>query len=104
MRNKKNKSSIKKTPPPPYNKQKKPSIVSTLGESMMWGTGMGLGSEAGHSIFRGIFGGNNQVQQPIVNNSCEDIKKLYEKCLVSNSFDNSKCEFLKNDIEKICYI
>ena len=59
MRNRKNNSSIKKTPPPPYNiqkKQKKPSIISTLGESMMWGPGMGLGSEAGHSIFRGIFG------------------------------------------------
>ena len=105
MRNRKNNSSIKKTPPPPYNiqkKQKKPSIISTLGESMMWGTGMGLGSEAGHSIFRGIFGGNNQAQQPIVNNTCEDIKKLYEKCLISNSFDNSRCEFLKNDIEKFC--
>ena len=99
----KNNRITRKNPPLPANTNKKPSVLSTLGESMIWGTGMGFGSEAGHSVFRGIFGGNNN-NQVHKNDTCLEITKLYEKCLVSNSFEQHKCDFLKEDINKFCNI
>lgn len=104
------KSSINRVPPPANQQQKSPGLLSSLGQSMVWGAGMGLGSEAGHSIFRGVFGNNNQQNQPMnqtVNqsfNKCEEIHKLYEKCLTANSFENDKCLFLKEDLQKFCNI
>lgn len=107
IKNRKRNSTINKRPPPPSNQQKKPGMLSTLAESMVWGTGIGIGSEAGHSIFRGVFGNNNQKENDNIKNTnseCEDITKLYHKCLMVNSFNQSQCEFLKPDIIKICKI
>ena len=106
IKNKRRNSSINKRPPPPSNQQKKPGMLSTLADSMVWGTGIGIGSEAGHSIFRGVFGNNNQKDYHTqnINSACEDMTKLYEKCLLSNSFDQDKCEFLKHDLNRICKI
>ena len=106
IKNKRRNSSINKRPPPPSNQQKKPGMLSTLADSMVWGTGIGIGSEAGHSIFRGVFGNNNKQQNnnENINSACQDITKLYEKCLLSNSFDEDKCEFLKHDFNRICKI
>ena len=106
IKNKRRNSSINKRPPPPSNQQKKPGMLSTLADSMVWGTGIGIGSEAGHSIFRGVFGNNNQKDYHTqnVNSACEDMTKLYEKCLIRYSFDKDECEFLKHDLDKICKI
>lgn len=102
IKNKRRNSPINKRPPPPSNQQKKGGILSTLGESMIWGTGIGLGSEAGHSIFRGIFGNSNNTEIKQQNSTCEEITKLYNKCLTANSFEQDKCIFLKEDISKFC--
>ena len=107
IKNKRRNSSINKRPPPPSNQHKKPGMLSTLADSMVWGTGIGIGSEAGHSIFRGVFGNNNNQKQnnnENINSACQDITKLYEKCLLSNSFDEDRCEFLKHDFNRICKI
>jgi len=110
IKNKRRNSSIVRTPPPPSNQQKKPGMLSTLGESMIWGTGIGFGSEAGHSIFRGIFGNNtnqhpnNQQYKVQTRSACEEMTILYEKCLLSNSFEQDKCNFLKEDMSKFCKI
>lgn len=105
IKNKRRNSSVIRKKPINSTNQKKPGILSTLGESMMWGAGMGMGSEAGHSIFRGIFGNNKEYQNQetnVSNSTCSDITKLYEKCILSNSFEQDKCEFLKEDIRKFC--
>ena len=107
IKRKNNNSMKKKNPPPPLGMyQNKKNVLSTLGESMMWGTGLGFGSEAGHSIFRKMFERNQNTNLPnpehIPNSSCTDIRKLYEKCLMSNSFEQHKCDFLKEDINKFC--
>lgn len=104
IKNKRRNSSINKRPPPPSNQPKKGGMLSTLGESMVWGTGIGLGSEAGHSIFRGVFGNqnSNNVEIKQQNSACEEISKLYHKCLMTNSFEQDKCNFLKEDIDKFC--
>ena len=101
------KSSINRPPPPARQQERSPGLLSSLGQSMVWGAGMGLGSEAGHSVFRGVFGSNKENQsldQPINKffNKCEEIHKLYEKCLTANSFENDKCLFLKEDLQKFC--
>ena len=68
------------------------------------GTGIGLGSEAGHSIFRGVFGNqnSNNVEIKQQNFTCQEITKLYHNCLMTNSFEQDKCNFLKEDINKLC--
>ena len=96
---KKNNQFIKKNPPPPQTR--KSGILSTMGESMLLGTGLGIGSEAGHSIFNRIFNNNEKVG----NNSekkCEEILKLYEKCIISGDFNDGICKNIKNDFDKYC--
>ena len=63
----KNKKFNKNAPPPrpiiKYNPPpKKQSILSNIGQSFTWGVGMGAGSEMGHSVFRNIFGSNQNAQ------------------------------------------
>ena len=101
-RQKKNKPIVKNIPPPLQHK-KKPGILSSLGESMIMGTGLGLGSEAGHSIFRKVFGENNEVIEPKSNElNCIDIFKMYEKCVTTYDMNSDFCRKLQLQMEKNC--
>ena len=86
----------------PYdkNQRNKPDMKSVFGESLTWGTGMGIGSELGHSLFKTTT--TTTTVQKSHDDSCKDIKKIYETCLTNNSFDNTKCEFIQMEIEKFC--
>lgn len=92
-------SPIKKTQPVPdmTKKTNKQNMKSLFGESLTWGTGMGIGSEIGHSMFK-----TTTTVQKSHDDICQDIKKLYDTCLTNNSFDNTKCEFIQMEMEKFC--
>tara|TARA_B100001175_G_scaffold281919_1_gene260627 strand:- start:71 stop:379 length:309 start_codon:yes stop_codon:yes gene_type:complete len=87
----------------PSNKHKKTGVLSTLGESMVLGAGLGVGSEAGHSIFKKVFSENKeQVYSNKNETNCIDILKMYEKCIISGDFNQDICKNIKNDFEKYC--
>lgn len=98
---KKNNQSIKKIPPPPQTR--KSGMLSTLGESMVLGAGLGVGSEAGHSIFKKVFGENKeQVYNNKNETNCLDIIKIYNDCLKNKEMNTQFCRNIKIEMEKYC--
>ena len=111
----KNKKFNKNAPPPrpiiKYNPPpKKQSILSNIGQSFTGGVGMGAGSEMGHSVFRNIFGSNQNTQNndPLTekllssDERCNNLTLSFEKCLNSHEINNEKCEILLEQMKKAC--
>ena len=102
------KNNKNKIPPPPKKSSKpiqtqtnnqQPSLLSTLGQGMAWGTGTSLG----HSLFNGIFGNSQKKQEELEKQKkCEEMKKYYNSCLQYNHINYDTCDFIKKDLKKIC--
>mgnify|MGYP006087570863 CR=1 FL=1 len=101
IKNRQKNNYLKNIPPP--NQHKKPGILSTLGENMVLGAGLGVGSEAGHSIFKKVFSENKeQVYSNKNENNCIDILKMYENCLKTQSMNTDFCKNVIIRFEKYC--
>jgi len=101
IKNKQRNNSLKNIPPP--NQNKKPGFLSTLGESMVLGAGLGVGSEAGHSIFKKVFGENKeQVYNNKNETNCLDIIKIYHDCLKNKEMNTQFCRNVKIEMDKYC--
>ena len=100
IKNRQKNNSLKNPPPP---QTRKSGVLSSLGESMIMGAGLGVGSEAGHSIFKKVFGDN---KEQVLNNknetNCLDIIKIYNECLKNKEMNTQFCRNVKIEMDKYC--
>ena len=84
--------------------QQKPGFLGQMAGVMMEGMAFGAGSEIAHSAIRGLMGGNNTMQQQVVNQTqpetlnnssnqnCQNFQSSFTHCLANSNNDLKLCQ------------